>query len=310
MDNNVIIHQILMLFLIIFVGYVLRKKRILNEQLSEGLSQLLVEVTMPALIVSSMTVTLDETLITNIKLISLITAFIYIFLIIFSNILSRFVSLDFDKKRVFVFALVFGNVGFMGYPVLDAIYPELGIFYGVFNNIAFNILVWTYGIFLFTSKENEDGIIQWKNLINNGIIAIIIGFTLLFTGYRFPDPVTGAIEYLGEMTFPLSMLIIGSSLATVSFKQTIRDLNVILLTAVKLLIIPFICLLILNQFPIPEIIKNVTIILTAMPSAANTVVFAERFDSDHKFASQGVFITTLFSLLTIPIFVSLLNFFG
>jgi len=310
MDYNIIVHQILMLFLIIFVGYVLRKRKILNSELSEGLSKLLVEVTMPALIISSMTVTLDETLITNIKIISLITAFIYIFLVIFSNTLIRFVSLSFDKKRVFIFALVFGNVGFMGYPVLDAIYPELGIFYGIFNNIAFNILVWTYGIYLFTARKNEKEKIQWKKLINNGIIAIIIGFILLFSGYRFPVPLSGAIEYLGEMTFPLSMLIIGSSLATVSFKQTIADLNVILLTITKLLIIPFICFAILNQFPIPEIVKNVTVILTAMPSAANTVVFAERFEGDQEFASQGVFITTLFSLLTIPIFVSLLNFFG
>ena len=310
MDYNIIINQILMLFLIIFVGYLLRKKGILNQELSEGLSNLLVEITMPALIISSMAVKLDETLITNIKIISLITAFVYLFLIVFTNFISRYISISFDQKRVFIFALLFGNVGFMGYPVLDAIYPELGIFYGIFNNIAFNILVWTYGIYLFTASENGKSKIEWKKILNNGIYAIIIGFILLFTGYRFPSPVAGAIDYLGEMTFPLSMLIIGNSLASVSIVDTITNKYVIILTSLKLLIIPGVVFIILNQFPVPDIIKNVTVILTAMPAAANTVVFAERFDGDHEYASQSVFITTLFALFTIPIFVSLLNYFG
>jgi hypothetical protein len=111
------------------------------------------------------------------------------------------------------------------------------------------------------------------------------------------------------MTFPLSMLIIGSSLAVVSFKKIFADKYLYLLTGLKLILIPLTFFLILKPFILPDMINNINLILFAMPVAANTVVFAERFEADYKFASEAVFITTLLSLLTIPLFVSLLNYF-
>ena len=194
----------------------------------------------------------------------------------------------------------------MGYPVLEAIYPEMGIFYGLFNNITFNILLWTYGVYLYTSNKDNENSFKLKHLINHGIIAVIIGFIILLSGINLPKPITGALDYLGHMTFPLSMLIIGSSLASISFKNIVSNKYLYLLSGIKLLMIPFAFYLILKQFSLPGVVNNVNIILVAMPSAANTVVFAERFGGDYKFASEIVFITTLLSLITIPFFVSLL----
>ncbi|MFW5976773.1 MAG: AEC family transporter [Bacillota bacterium] len=305
MNFNLVINQILVLFIIIFIGYILRKKNHIDEKLNKGLSRLLVEITMPALIISSMNIQIDSGLITNIQLISFITIILYVFLIIFGNLIFKNLSLPESKKKVFIFAIVFGNVGFMGYPVLESIYPELGIFYGVFNNIAFNILLWTYGVYIYTSSSKNEGM-KWKRLINNGTIAIAFGFLILFSGINLPVPISGAIDYLGDMTFPLSMLIIGSSLANIEFKNIFTDRYLILFSSIKLLFIPFLFLLGLKQFNLPEVVKNVNIILLAMPSAANTVVFAERYDGDHNFASEVVFITTLLSIFTIPFFVSLI----
>ncbi|MFW5998539.1 MAG: AEC family transporter [Bacillota bacterium] len=306
MNFSLVINQILVLFIIIFIGYILKKRNHIDEKLNQGLSRLLVEVTMPALIISSMNVKINSSLISKIKLTVILTIIIYIFLILFSNLITKFLSISSSHKKVFIFAIIFGNVGFMGFPVLESIYPEFGIFYGLFNNIAFNILIWTYGIYLFTSDPEKEGKIRWKQLLNNGIFATIIGFIILLTGLDLPVPISGAIDYLGNMTFPLSMLIIGSSLANIRFKNIVTDKYLILFSGIKLLLIPLLFFFILKQFQIPSIVNNINIILLAMPSAANTVVFAERYGGDDEFASEIVFITTLLSLFTIPLFVSLL----
>lgn len=307
MNFNLVYNEILVLFLIILVGFILRKNNQISEDLNKGLSNLLINVTLPALIITSMHIEIDSNVIANMKIISLITIGIYIFTTFLGNILTRVLPIPVDKKNIFIFMIIFGNVGYMGYPVLGVLYPEYGIFYGLFNNIAFNIMLWTYGIYLFTSTQGEKYKIKWKLLLNHGIIAIIIGFFLLLTGIRLPGPVIGALDHLGEMTFPLSMLIIGSSLAAIRIRNIITNKLVFFLTFIKILFVPGTVLLMLSFFEIPAIVANVSILLTAMPCAANSVVFAEKFDRDHQFAAQGVFVSTMLAAATIPLFLYLLS---
>ncbi len=301
MEFNLIINQILTLFSIIFIGYIVRKKGLINDEISKGLSNLLIDIIMPALIITSMMIELNPEIIKNIKVIGLISVVSYVSVILLAHIISRRLHLTKPRKTIFIYLLVFGNVGYMGYPVLNAIYPEFGVFYAVISNTTFNILVFTYGIYLFIKdKESEEGI-QFKKLINNGLISVIIGFFLLLTQYKLPALLTGALESLGDMVSPLSMLIIGSSLTGVKFKTIFKDKHLYLLGFLKLLIIPFIGLSIIKQFDFPTIINNISIILLAMPSAANGVIFAEKYDGDYTFASEGVFFTTLISIITIPV---------
>lgn len=307
MDFSLVFNEIIVLFIIIFIGYILRKQDLISTEFNKDLSNLLIKLTLPALIISSMHITLDSDIIYNIQIISLITIGIYILAILLANILIRILPIPDNKKNIFIFLIVFGNVGYMGYPVLGVIYPDLGIFYGLFNNIAFNILAWTYGIYLFTSTRGKKYTINWKHLLNNGIIAIFIGFILLLTGLRLPAPLLGAVEHLGQMTFPLSMLIIGSSLAGVNYKKIVTNQYVLLITVIKLLLFPGLILLILRLLPVPEIVTNVSLLLSAMPCAALSVVFAEKYERDNQFAAQGVFTTTLLALFTIPLFLYLLG---
>ena len=246
-----------------------------------------------------MIVEVDAGLIDNVLLMSIISFLSYFFLIIFSKILMKILNVSADRKIVFQFLLIFSNVGYMGYPVVDAVFPEYGIFYAVFNNIAFGIILWTYGVYLFNS-EKEDFEIKWKNIFNNGVIASIIGLTLLITSYKPPKAIMGALNSLSNMTFPLSMLIIGASLAKVNIKNIIKDKLLFIVTILRLIILPISLYLILLLFNIPDIITIISVLLVAMPSAANTVIFAEEYDGNSTFASEAIFLTTLFSLITIP----------
>ncbi|MGM0472398.1 MAG: AEC family transporter [Bacillota bacterium] len=307
MQFNLIINQILKLFIIIFIGYIIRKKGIINNEINKGLTDILMEVTLPALIISSMSIKVTQKLINNMQLISLIWIILYILVVGFTSLLANQLDLNPKRKNVFKFLLIFGNVGYMGFPIIDAIYPEHGMIYAIIANIFFNLLLWTYGIYLFIKEQSDEGEIKLSQLLNNGLIAIFIGFIILLTGYRLPGSITEALESLGDVTIPLSMLIVGSSLSNIKIKAILNNKYIYLVSILKLLLIPGLILLGLRLFNLPTIIKNISVVLFAMPSAATTVIFAEKFDADYKFASEGVFFTTLFSLLTIPLFIYLLT---
>ena len=307
MQFTIIMNQILVLFSMIFVGYIIRKKDIINKEINQGLSSILLEVTLPALIISSMMIKINTELINNIKIISLLSFILYSVIVLLTIFITNFLSLSHRRKTVFKFLLIFGNVGYMGYPVINAIYPNYGIFYAIIANVFYNFLMFTYGVYIFIQNEDNSNQISLKNLLNNGLIAVAIGFLLLITGWQLPKPIAGALESLGSMTFPLSMLIIGSSLTNVNLKSTIKNFHFYLLSGLRLLIIPLIIYVALSQFELPSIVENISIILFSMPAAANAVIFAEKFEGDYNFASEGVFFTTLLSLFTIPIFVYLIT---
>ncbi|MFW5991653.1 MAG: AEC family transporter [Halanaerobiaceae bacterium] len=306
MNLHIIVNEILVLFFIILIGFILRKKDIINENLNRGLSGLLTEIIAPALIIHSL-VTLNPgpQLINNLKLIIIATAASYLFAIIIANLLARLIPCSPDKKTVFIFLLVFGNVGYMGIPVISTIYPENGVVYTTMNVLIFNILIWTYGVFLF-AKDNKKGKFQWKRLLNNGLMGILLGFCLMTLQIDL-GPIYSALELIGNMMFPLSMLIIGASLTEIKIKDILKDKILYLIIFLKLLLIPLAALFIMKPLYLPEVVSNVSLVLLAMPSAAFAVIFAEKYNGDYKFASEGVFFTTLLSVLTLPLFIWLIR---
>lgn len=309
MEFSILVNQILILFIMIIVGYIIRKSNIINEEINKGFSRLLIEVTMPALIIKSiLEITLSKKIITNLGLMTIISFLSYIILIILSSLIAKKLKCPQSKKTVFKSLLIFANVGYMGIPVVSSIFPAEAVVYTIINNVIFNIFLWTYGIHLFSSNDEEENKIQWHKLINHGTIALLIGFILLITRFNL-GPVHGAIVTISQMTFPLSMLIIGGSLTNIKFINILKDKILYYVIFLKLFIIPIAALLFIRLLPLPEMVANISIIMLAMPSGAISVIFAEKFDSDYKFASEGIFFTTLLSLFTIPLFIWLINLF-
>ncbi|MFW6022964.1 MAG: AEC family transporter [Halanaerobiaceae bacterium] len=307
MELSIIINQILVLFLMILIGFIIRKQNIITDDIKKGFSKILILITMPALIIKSiLSIELNQEIITNIGLMTLISFLSYLFVIIISSPIAKKLNCSTKKKNVFKFLLIFGNVGYMGIPVVSAIFPEEAVVYTIINNIIFNVYLWTYGIQIFSMDKSNKTKIQWKKLINPGTIALFTGFFLLATNIKL-GPVHGTLEIMGEMTFPLSMLIIGSSLTNVSLKKILTDKYLYYVLFLKLLIIPLAALFLIKQFSLPVMVASIGVIMLAMPSGAITVIFAEKFDSDYTFASEGIFFTTLLSLFSIPFFIWLIK---
>ncbi len=307
MPFQIIFEQILALFLILFFGYFLRSREVITKKGQQFLFDLLIDYILPFLIISAMTVEISPELVENTKIIFISWFFVYLLLIISANIFKRFIKADDRERRTFEFLVIFSNVGYMGLPIIGAVYSETGLFYGSLGMIPFNIVIWTYGIYLLSSgkKEISD---RLQNIINNGVIALGIGFILFLTGLNLPGPISEAVEMIGDMTFPLSMLIIGSSLYGINIKRVIIKPKLVFLSLLRLLFIPVFLLLALSFLPIPEILVGVIVIQAAMPIAANSVIFAARYQGDYQMASEAVFITTLFGIISIPVIIWLINF--
>jgi len=300
LNFQVVITQIISLFLLIAVGYFLRRSKHLDKKETGAISKLLLDLIIPAMLISSLQIDITAKMLDNFTDLFLYWIAFYLILILLASIISKSFSISRDKKIVLKFFLIFGNVGYMGLPVIDVIFPENGIFFGSIGVIVFNIFLWTYGANLFL-RGNEAKKISLRDIFNNGVIAIIIGLFLMLTGLKLPNLIMNAVNMLAEATFPLSMLVIGSGLAQIKIWGIFKDLNIIAYSTLKLLIIPAAALIILNYFNISDPIRTILILQIAMPAAANGVIFAERYEGNYIFAAECLFLSTLMAGFSIPL---------
>ena len=299
MDNSQLINQVIVLFIIMAVGFYAKKKKFLNNAVDKGLSDLLLNITLPFMIITSFNIKYESQMVSNAQKILILSFVIHISLIFISKLLF-FKSAN-NKQQVFRFITIFSNVGFMGYPVLESIYGGTGVFYAAIFNIAFNILVWTVGVMLFTGEKDFKS--MGKALANPALIAVGIGLILFGFSIKLPVPIETSLKLVGSTTTPISMIIVGSMLAEMKFKDAFTDISVYYATIVRLLIVPMIIYVVLKLLKVDDFLLNICVILQAMPAAVMAPIIAEKYGGDNLLASQCVFITTIVSGITIPIII-------
>lgn len=306
MQFYAVFEQILALFLILLTGYGARKTGLLDSQLTKGLSGLLLKVTLPALIIDSMQKPFSASLLRESGVILLISLAVYACSVAFALLFPRLLSGTPDERGVFSFVLIFSNVGFMGYPVVYAVFGEAGVFYAAIYNLPFNLLLFTLGITIISKKKEGTPAVDWKLFVNPAIAAVFLGFFLFLFSAVLPGPLALAVDQLGQFTPPLSMLLVGSLLSTIPVKSVFADWRVYLVSLLRLLLIPSVVWLTLSSLRLPEMLVGIPTVITAMPAAANTAILAEQFEGNAVLASQIIFLSTLLAILSIPLVARLL----
>ncbi len=298
----VVADQIFILVLLIAAGYVAVSREIMDPGATRGLSGLLFNITIPALIIAAMQVPFTPERLAGSETLLLATGAFFALSFAVARITSKAVSIAPKKRGVFEFAIVFGSVTFMGFPVALTLFGPDSLFYVAIFNFVFNILLFSAGIAMLAGEGEFD----MKRLINPGIAASIIGFVLFLGSIEIPGPFIDAIDLLGGVTTPIAMIIVGAMLATFPAREMIGDWRVWAASAVILIAIPvaYRCLF-SAVFPDP-LINGVMITMAAMPAAAGTTVFAEQCGADARLASQIVFVSTIGSLVTIPLVATVL----
>jgi predicted permease len=297
MKNSQLINQVIVLFIIMVVGFYAKKRKFLNTSVDKGLSELLINITLPFMIVTSFNIKYEAEMVINAEKILMYSFFIHLSLIFISKVF--FFKFQKSKQQVFRFITIFCNVGFMGYPVLESIYGGIGVFYAAIFNIPFNILVWTVGVMIYTGEKDFKS--MRKAITNPALAAVAIGLILFLFSVNLPVPIETSLKLVGSTTTPISMIIIGSMLAELEFKNIFSDFAIYYATVVRLLIVPMIIYVVLKFLKVDELLLNICVILQAMPAAVTTAIIAEKYGGDGLLASQCVFITTIVSVITIPI---------
>ena len=301
MDLSVIVNGVISLFLIILVGVYAAKKRIITKEINKGLTNILLKITLPCLVVSSFIFDLSDELKDNI-----IRCFIYSPLVLIISIVISYILLipiKGEKKIIIQFANVFSNCGFIGFPIVFSIYGNEGVIYASIFNLFFTAFLWTYGVILFNGKMKREDI--KKVLLNPAIVAVFIGLIIMIFGFDIPSVLSSTLDLVGNMTSPLSMIIVAVILGNAKIISYLKDKTIYYSAFLKLIIMPCILILISRLLKDTSLVIKTLIIVTAMPAAAMTSILAESFDKESEYSAVIVFITTLFSVITFPI---LLNF--
>lgn len=302
MSISVILNQMAVIFLLIMVGYFLSRKGIVHQDGSRLLSTLIVNVFNPALIVSGVLGEEKVGTIQDIIQVSILSVIIYVALIVLGILFPKIARVPMDMRTMFNIMIMFSNIGFMGIPVLNGIYGKEAILYITIFIIPFNILVYTYGIFLVTKNmEGRKEKFQIKKIFNIGVIACFAAILIFATGIKLPDFAVASIDYLGVVTTPLSMIAIGISLGQTKLKAVFSDIHLYKLAVLKLLLIPVVTAFILKPFVVNEVVLGVTVLLAGMPIANITALLASEYNLDIDLPTRGIVLTTLLSLVTLPI---------
>lgn len=298
---NVLLVQIMMMFIFMFIGMALFKTNKLTLEGSKALGNILIYVIMPAVVIKAYLVEMTQE-----RLLQLGIAF---GLSLITLILSMVIAHVFFKRRpIENFGVAFSNAGFIGIPLVSAIYGDEAVFYVSSFVALLNLFQWTYGVFVIT--EDKKTISLKKMLTNPILISLVIGLILFMCPFNMPEIVNKSIGSIAALNAPIAMFSLGTYLAQVSFKEIFTDRIAYRSCAIRLLLIPLLTLGLLSLVPSEYLImKTAILIVAATPIGSNVAIFAQIHGKDYKRAVKDVCLTTLCSIITLPLIITVTTLF-
>lgn len=298
-----IVSEVVVLFMIMATGYYARRKNIINATVNRGITELILNVTLPLMILVSFTFEFNQEMLATAGRLLLASFGLHVAIYFGSGLFYR--RHPQETRSVLRFMTTFSNCAFMGYPVLQSLYGKIGIFYASIFGVPFTIALWSLGVMLFTGEKGIQAL--KKGIFNPGVLSVVAGLIIFIGSLKLPAPLLKACDLVGSTTTPLSMIVIGSTLADTRLRELFSGLAVYYASAVRLLVVPLLVLAVLTLLGIKGMVLGICVISMAMPAAANTAMFAEKFDGDTKLASRCIFLSTALSLFTIPLVIAILQ---
>lgn len=296
---------ILTLFCLMVCGYICRKAGIIHNASSKGLSQLIISIGQPMMIISALANA--EYGVANLTIawqVTLIGFGLHILMALAAYLICRRMKQT-DQNKIFEFTLIFSNCGFIGFPIMDAILKEngLGSFMGAFYVISFHLFLWTWGILILARGRKDIRMTPKKALLNYGTVPCAIGILLYLCKpiLELPDFLVKTFSYLGNLCTPISVLITGALLATIPLQSMLKNKKLYLHAALKLLVFPLVACVLAKLCGLKADYILLTAAMAGMPSAATVTMLSELYDIEPGYASQTVGLTSVLSVVTLPV---------
>lgn len=295
-----IISQMAALFILIIVGFAAAKMKMIDGRFSQQLSVFVINISSPCLIVSSVMgdISPDKEMILPVLAIGVVT---YAFFVAAAQFLSRLLSKDKDKQGIYGFMLTFGNVSFIGYPIVSSIFGSYAIFYASLLNIPFTLLAFSLGRKMI--QGGEGGLkLDWKVLVTPAMIACYLSVVIVCCDIKgIPDIIVTPLTLLGNITVPAALLVIGTSMAQMDLKKIFAGRLVWLISCLRLLVLPVVIYYLTRLLGFSGDILGINTVLAAMPVGTYGAMFCLQYGKDETIMVQGLLISTLLSIISIPL---------
>lgn len=317
-----IIYNVALLFIMMLPGIIMKKCRLSVDGFGKGISNLVLYIAQPALVFMAYVRPYDKNILIN-------SLYVLALSMVAHGVFSVVAMLSYKKapdsmRRMLRFATIFSNAAFMGMPLIKAVLGAEATVYASIYNITFNLFLWSLGVYICTDKRdvNENGIEDDVEHIKQGAsplkalyhpvtIAAALGlvFFILPIESYIPELAINTLENLGNLVAPLSMMVIGLRLAEMDFSGIFKDKYMYLFLALRHVVLPLVTLGILKLvgliLPVSELVEMVIVILAAAPAATSATMFAEKYDCDANYVSRLVTVSTLLSIVTMPLIIML-----
>lgn len=327
MSITVVLQQMLMIFILIGIGIILFKKEMLSEVTSKQISGIIVNVTNPALLICSVfgddykmpwqELASPKMSLRELAMVFALFIIAYAILIAVSFLIPRILRVPNHHHYSYQMLTIFGNVGFIGIPLASAVLGTQSLIFVSIYNLIFNILIYTFGISLLqkaaarqssSASGNRSGIsdtnvtsLRWKKLINAGTISAAA--TIIFYLADFPVPVivSSTLTYMGQSTTLLSMIVLGATVAQMALKDIFSHPKLYGFVLLRQILVPIGCVMLFRPFISNTLVLNTLALMLAVPAGNMPLMLSKQLHVEADTISQGIILTTLLSLVTIPI---------
>ncbi len=291
---------------LIGIGYYLSYRGIITDKLNDGMSYILTNFSLPCTVFMALQVDISTASKADIFIALKIITYYFVIVIGVSYIICKFLKVTDEKNGVIISSLAFGNFGFMAFPLLSNVLGVESSFFVALGQIPFNIFFFTVGVY-FLATDNTKDKFKFRSLISPSLITLIVGLVFFLNQWSLYKPLELGVTLLAQMTSPVSLIILGYFLSNIKISETLRNFEVHIITFVKLLIIPLVFLFIFKNESENELLLKTTLALFAMPSGTLVAIFARKYKADVNLASKIIFLTTINSAITLPIFMEILE---
>jgi predicted permease len=286
-------------------GFLIYRLRILDEGACKSLTRMLLLVVSPVLIIYSFQLKFDDALLHGLIISAASAVGAHVLAIILARLVFNNHTADDERRRVLRYGTIFSNCGFIGIPLLSSIMGTKGVFYASVYIAVFSFFSWTYGVAIFTGKLDRKALL--KIVINPNIIAIVIGLIFFCFSIKIPALLYDSMSYIFNLNTPLAMIVIGARVAQLDLRTVFTDVWIWPGTLLKNILLPLVSIFILHLAGVSGVLMLACLVPIACPVAGNTVLFPDLYDIDTKFASRLICVSTLFSVVTIPLLVYIVS---
>lgn len=298
-----ILSALAMIFIMIVPGFVFRKKNIIDEHQSDAVTSLAMNLTWPCLVIDAMQIDFSMEILKQSGYMMVVALVIFAAVAIIGVPLTKVMKLSPRKSCLTMFTLIFGNTGFIGIPVIKALYGSEALFFTAILELVNDVLMFTVGIMLIQLSAGRRFKLDPGEFLSPGLIGVVIGLVLFLADIRLPGLLGSSIEMIGNATTPLAMFIIGYQLGGMRFRSLLGKWQVYVISFVKLMIVPLMTLILVKLLAGDmSLMEKVAVMSFAMPVASATVLFSRQYRGETDFATKVVLLSTLLSLITIPLF--------